>query len=223
MNDLYAHTPNDKGNWHGLSDHSEGVANCAKQFADKFHAGDLAYWIGLWHDLGKSNPEFQDYLKTCQRDKRHEKVPHAVWGAALAYRLLRHNIEEDRWKEIAMTIAGHHGGIDQPGSLSQRLEERMQNNQVILQNVVEYAKTLSPPPRITLPELTPTQRELFIRMVFSALVDADYLNTEKHFNEKQYILRHKQQQIEHLWDRFIANQWEFMSSVNTNQKYLKFL
>jgi len=215
MNDLHAHTPNDKGNWHRLSDHSEGVANCAKQFANKFQAGDLAYWIGLWHDLGKSNPEFQDYLEACQRDERHEKVPHAIWGAILAYQLLSHNIEDDRWKEIALTIAGHHGGIDQPGSLSQRLEERMQNNQVIVQNVVEYAKTLSPPPRVTLPELTRTQRELFIRMVFSALVDADYLNTEKHFNEKQYILRHKQQRIEHLWDRFIANQSEFMSSVNT--------
>jgi CRISPR-associated endonuclease/helicase Cas3 len=215
MNDLYAHTPNDKGNWHGLIDHLEKVANCAKQFANKFQAGDLAYWIGLWHDLGKSNPEFQDYLEACQRDERHEKVPHAIWGAILAYQLLSHNIEDDRWKEIALTIAGHHGGIDQPGSLSQRLEERMQNNQVILQNVVEYAKTLSPPPRVTLPELTRTQRELFIRMVFSALVDADYLNTEKHFNEKQYILRQKQQRIEHLWGRFIANQLEFMSSVNT--------
>jgi CRISPR-associated endonuclease/helicase Cas3 len=214
MNDLYAHTPNDKGNWHGLIDHLEKVANCAKQFADKFHAGDLAYWIGLWHDLGKCNPEFQDYLEACQRDERHGKVPHAIWGAALAYRLLRHNIEDDRWKEIALTIAGHHGGIDQPGSLSQRLGEQTKNNQIIFQKVVEWAKKLPSPPKVTLPELTRTQRELFIRMVFSALVDADYLDTEKHFNEKQYLLRQNQQQIESLWSRFNANQKQFLGAVD---------
>jgi len=62
--------------------------------------------------------------------------------------------------------------------------------------------------------LTLAQRELFIRMVFSALVDADYLNTEKHFKENQYILRHKQHGIEDLWDSFIVNQLELLSSVN---------
>jgi len=214
MNDLYAHTPNDKGNWHGLGDHLEEVASYAKQFADKFHAGDLAYWIGLWHDLGKSNPEFQNYLEACHRDEKHEKVPHAVWGAVLAYRLLSRSPEDDRWKEIALTIAGHHGRIAQPGSLSQRLEGHAQSNQVIFQRVIEYVKRLPPPPKVILPELTRTQRELFIRMVFSALVDADYLSTEKHFKENQYILRHKQQGIKHLWDRFTVNQSELMSSVN---------
>lgn len=214
MNDLYAHTPNDKGKWHGLSAHLEEVASYAKQFADKFHAGDLAYWIALWHDLGKSNPQFQDYLEACRRDERHEKVPHAIWGAVLAYRLFSHNKEDDRWKEIALTIAGHHGRIDQPGSLSQRLEWHAQNSQAIFQHVVEYVKRLPPPPKVTLPELTSTQRELFIRMVFSALVDADYLDTEKHFKENQYVLRHNQQSIEGLWDKFILNQLELLSSVN---------
>jgi CRISPR-associated endonuclease/helicase Cas3 len=214
MNDLFAHTPNDKGDWHELGDHLEGVANCAKQFADKFHAGDLAYWIGLWHDLGKSNPEFQDYLEACSRNEKHEKVPHAIWGAVLAYRLLSHNTKDDRWKEMALTIAGHHGRIDQPGSLSQRLEEHVKNNYKIFQHVVDYVKKIPPPPNVTLPKLARTHRELFIRMVFSALVDADYLNTEKHFKENQYLLRHKQQPLKYLWDRFIANQLELMSSVN---------
>ena len=63
MNDLYAHTPNDKGKWHGLSAHLEEVASYAKQFADKFHAGDLAYWIALWHDLGKAILNFKTTSK----------------------------------------------------------------------------------------------------------------------------------------------------------------
>ena len=215
MNKLYAHTPNDKGEWHLLDKHLKDVGEMAQGFAGKFGAGDLAYWIGLWHDLGKSNPEFQDYLEACQHNERHEKVPHAIWGAFLAYQLLRHNMEGDRWKEIALTIAGHHGHIDQPGSLSQRLEELTQINHVIFPHIVEYIKRLPSPPKVTLPELTRTQRELFIRMIFSALVDADYLNTEKHFNEKQYVLRQKQQRIEHLWDRFIVNQLELIRSVGS--------
>jgi CRISPR-associated endonuclease/helicase Cas3 len=52
-------------------------------------------------------------------------------------------------------------------------------------------------------------------MVFSALVDADYLNTEKHFNEKQYILRQDQERIENLWSRFDENQKQFVSAVHT--------
>lgn len=211
---LYAHTPNEKGEWHYLDVHLKEVAETAAELADKFGAGELAKWIGLWHDLGKSNTQFQNYLKACQRGERHEKVPHAIWGAVLAYHLLlSHNKEEDRWKEIALTIAGHHGGINQPGSLSQRLEESKQNNYVVFQNVVEYTKKLPSPPKVGLPELNHTQRELFIRMLFSTLVDADYLNTEKHFNEKQYILRQNQQQIETLWNRFDANQKQFMATV----------
>lgn len=214
MAELYAHTPNDKGEWHSLYKHLKNVAHLAQGFADKFGAGDLAYWIGLWHDLGKSNPEFQDYLEACKLNEWHEKVPHAIWGAILAYELLGHNTEDDRWKEIALAIAGHHGGIDQPGSLSQRLEEKTGNNQVILHNVVEYVKELPSAPKVTLPELTRTQRELFIRMVFSALVDADYLDTEKHFNEKQYLLRQNQQRIESLWNKFNENQKQFLDAVD---------
>ena len=215
MTEYYAHTPNEKGEWHLLDKHLKEVGEMAQGFADKFGAGDLAYWIGLWHDLGKSNPEFQDYLAACQNNERHEKIPHAIWGAFLAYQLLRHNTEGDRWKEIALTIAGHHGRIDQPGSMSQRLEELTQANHLIFQHIVKYAKRLFSLPKITLPELTRTQRELFIRMVFSTLVDADHLNTEKHFNETQYILRQKRQRIGHLRDRFIVNQLELMRSVDS--------
>lgn len=202
----YAHTPNENGEWHCLDDHLKKVSELAKRFASKFGAGELAKWIGLWHDLGKTNPKFQDYLEACQRNEWHEKAPHAIWGAALAYKIVFHNTGDDRWKEIALTIAGHHSSIDQPGSLSQRLEEKTMNNQAIFQTIVEYAKELPSPPKVTLPELTRTQREFFIRMVFSSLVDADYLDTERHFKEEQYLLRQNQQSVESLLERFDANQ-----------------
>lgn len=215
MKELYAHSANLQGQRHKLDDHLTEVARLAKGFADKFGAGELAYWVGLWHDLGKINPRFQDYLEACQRDQRHEKVPHAIWGAALAYYLISRNGGGNRWEEISLTIAGHHGGIDQPGSLSQRMEQRIQQEVGILQGVAEYVQHLPSPPSFKLSELTRTERELFIRMVFSAIVDADYLNTEKHFNKKQYDLRQQQLPLESMLNRFNANQSKLMSSVNT--------
>ncbi len=221
MNELYAHTPNEKNEWHYLVLHLKEVAELAKQFADKFSAGNLAYWIGLWHDLGKSNPKFQNYLKACRQGESHETVPHAIWGAALVYLLLTSEGKEGRWEEIALAIAGHHSGIGQPGTLSQRFVEQIKNSHNLCQQMLRYAKKLPSLPSVNLPELTNTQKELFIRMVFSALVDADYLNTEKHFNEKQYILRRRLQGIKDLWFRFNINQKQLMSSVDTKTQINK--
>jgi len=111
--------------------------------------------------------------------------------------------------------------MDHPGSLSQKLEQRIQNNSMMFNKIVEYAKQLPSPPRIQLPELNRTQRELFIRMVFSALVDADYLNTEKHFNEKQYILRQNQIRVETLWSIFDAEQRRFINTADSESKVNK--
>ncbi len=88
MDQLYANTPNDKGEWHDLGNHLREVALKAKEFTDKFGASDVAYGLGLLHDLGKINPMFQEYLEACARGHRHEKAPHSIWGAALAYALI---------------------------------------------------------------------------------------------------------------------------------------
>ncbi len=49
MKELYAHSANPQGQRHRLVDHQKEVARLAKKFTDKFDAGDLAYWAGLWH------------------------------------------------------------------------------------------------------------------------------------------------------------------------------
>ena len=53
MKQFYAHSINSQGQKHRLSDHLNEVAKLSKRFADKFGAGELAYWVGLWRDLGK--------------------------------------------------------------------------------------------------------------------------------------------------------------------------
>ncbi|MGC8724384.1 MAG: CRISPR-associated endonuclease Cas3'', partial [Acidobacteriota bacterium] len=60
---LYAHTPNEEGQWHKLTDHLRGVAERARGFGDQFGVGDWAELAGWWHDLGKGSHAFQAYLK----------------------------------------------------------------------------------------------------------------------------------------------------------------
>ncbi len=57
MADLYAHTPNSNRQWHYLDSHLKEVAELAEKFAGKFGAGELAKWIGLWHDWKNSGYE----------------------------------------------------------------------------------------------------------------------------------------------------------------------
>lgn len=55
---FYAHTPVGEGDWHDLVTHLQQTAELAQRNGDKFGAGDLAQLAGLWHDIGKLNPDF---------------------------------------------------------------------------------------------------------------------------------------------------------------------
>lgn len=180
MKELYSHSANANGEWHNLNKHLTDVSILAEQFADFFNGGNFAKWIGLWHDLGKSNPDFQKYLVACSKGENAQSAPHAIYGAALAYMALK---DTDRWQEIALPIAGHHAGLYQPGELSQKIVGLLDEHKDLVKTVIETANTLPPLPKVTFPKFGTMEREFFIRMLFSALVDADYLNTEDHFNK----------------------------------------
>jgi CRISPR-associated endonuclease Cas3-HD len=62
--EYFAHTPpHGGGGWHDLAGHLRSTAKLARERGEKFKAGDVAALAGLWHDLGKFNPEFQQYLR----------------------------------------------------------------------------------------------------------------------------------------------------------------
>lgn len=98
---LVAHTPPPGTNtWHPLIDHLISVAELARGFAEPFGAGAIAYQLGLWHDVGKSNPAFQTYLQRCHRDpgQKSRGPDHKAAGSALA---------EQHLPLLAMLIQGH--------------------------------------------------------------------------------------------------------------------
>jgi len=118
MNHLIAHTPgpgSDK--WHRLLDHILAVAEMARDFARPFGGDSLAYQVGLWHDVGKANPDFQDYLRRCHADPNHKgRGPdHKAAGAVLAQRF---------FPPLALLVQGHHGGLSSKIGLASWLDEK---------------------------------------------------------------------------------------------------
>lgn len=105
MYGFYAHSTNANGICRGLVDHLKAVAEMAGRFGKPFGSQDIAYYAGLWHYLGKFNPEFQRYLAgDLQRG-----------GARLAANHLQ---------LIGMLIQGHHGGLKALRDFSGWLQEK---------------------------------------------------------------------------------------------------
>lgn len=60
----------DTGRWleHDLKDHLTGVAKIASGFASEFGNADWAFAVGMLHDLGKYNPQWQEYIRKSNGD-----------------------------------------------------------------------------------------------------------------------------------------------------------
>lgn len=196
-----AHTPNEKGQWHDLMEHLRGVAERAKKFGDKFGAGDWAEAAGWWHDVGKVHPKFQAYLKECFVDPkgRHKGPPHSIIGALWAIR--------NKLDGLGLLLAGHHGGIPNLSEFKvARVPHALADTKIL--DVMKQVEGLAlPPGEIKLPQLvTSEEMELFLRMVFSALVDADFLDTEAHMDEEKGAKRNHRITLDELWEKLEASQ-----------------
>lgn len=175
---LYAHTPGETDRWHLLGDHLQAVAASAGERAARFGAAEMATWAGRWHDIGKSHPEFQQYLRDARAGSKRARGPdHKAAGAKLAARF---------GDLLAHLIVGHHGGLqDESGEmrpwLAGKLAEARVNQAIAIAGAafgpLEPAAPLQPPRWVD----SHLSAEFFIRMLFSTLVDADFLDTEAHF------------------------------------------
>lgn len=192
--EFYAHTPAVEGGpWHDLIEHLKCTAGRAEKNAAKFGAGELARLAGLWHDIGKFNSVFQRYLRECEAAKRTGKkapakgVPHAPYGARFA---------REAFPPLMQAIHGHHAGLNETDYVKAGLEEPWLSEaydevlDLTRKHLEGFGAPENPAALLSDPPRDELQREFFLRMIFSALVDADFLDTETHF-EKENAARRK--------------------------------
>ncbi|MEL6548360.1 MAG: CRISPR-associated endonuclease Cas3'', partial [Myxococcota bacterium] len=188
--EFFAHTLPDctKNHWQPLDQHLLQVAEGAAKRAGKFSGEGWGYCAGLWHDIGKYSSAFQEYLANSAAPDSHRSetakrgsVDHSTAGA-------QHAAELDRvlGHILAYCIAGHHAGladaIDPEGrksGLRERLDKAVEPWRHGLHALPEQRKPELPAPLKGLPrDEAAFAWAMFTRMVFSALCDADFIDTE---------------------------------------------
>lgn len=222
-NPLIAHVREDENGQfvvHDLEDHLRGVAQLAEEFAHDFGSEDWAHVAGLWHDLGKYAKEFQRRIKSVSGydpDAHLEgpvgRVDHSTAGAL-------HAVEQFgmHGRILAYLIAGHHAGLPDwhagetgGAALNVRLDDKSHLKRALSQAIPQ--EILSQ----TKPTNSPVGKSegfaLWVRMLFSCLVDADFLDTEAFMDEGKAAQRAEYPTIQELLQRFNSHMNENFSGA----------
>ena len=189
---------------HRLDDHLRSVERLAGAFADKFGARDFGRLAGRWHDLGKFQPAFQAYIRrdsgfdpeAHQQDSVPGRVDHSSAGALHAVAHLGRNGNRGAaiGRLLAYVIAGHHTGLpdwSQADGGAGSLEVRLREGGELLEATTAAPSAL-PMLAGDAPRGGPPSREslsLWVRLLFSALVDADFLDTEEFMDPERAVAR----------------------------------
>lgn len=181
--------------WEPLIDHLRLVADGdadfpgAAGFAGVFGAAEWGRVLGLWHDVGKYSAEFQARLRTANGLNAHlesqpGRVDHSTGGAQHAVRRL----SGITGKLLAYCITGHHGGL--PDAVDNQGYTRGLTHRLGRTDIPDYSSApavvleLAAPGKSAIaydgaePSRAAFSLSVFCRMLFSCLVDADYLATE---------------------------------------------
>lgn len=243
---IIAHTRED-GSIQTLPEHIEGVAHHCALFLEEAGLPELAplgSLLAQLHDAGKAQPAFQRYILR----ESDQKAPHSATGALLATCMLYELSEELQLKKLPRTsqllayaISGHHRGLYDYIELRKELEkkeieeryakttEALPNIKSELQTwVEEYAEATE----TSLKELakqvgTTEQAQALIRLLFSCLVDADFLDTEAFMDEERKGRRQEATSgyapLEILRDRLTKHMEGFSTEGKINEARRAFL
>jgi CRISPR-associated endonuclease/helicase Cas3 len=203
MKDYYAHSktqPDGAVIYESMDEHQQLVSVKAREFGKAFGAEAWSEILGYWHDIGKYSNEFQDYLRSSANADPHAaewigKIDHSTAGAQHANSA---KVGFNIGPALAWCIAGHHAGLsnysvsERISSLKKRLDKQnIPDWSIAPQSIRELQAPLAYPTAVQAsvqqhyksqaPD--PKHRAafvwaFFVRMIYSTLVDADFLATE---------------------------------------------
>ncbi len=200
---------------HALDDHLATTGELAAGFATPFSSAEWARLAGAWHDLGKYRPAFQAYLRAAtgydEADGDLPRVDHSTAGAI-------HAINElgPAGRAIAYAVAGHHAGLadwhpgESGGSLSERvgrhelLEDALASGRIPRGLLAVAIPGTPPPTKGSASEIE--GMHLWVRMLYSCLVDADFLDTERFFDPARSDRRSGWPALDTLRERLVRHQ-----------------
>lgn len=186
-----AHRDAENGREQLLIEHLRGVGDMAERFAAAFGEEAAGRMVGLYHDIGKYSQEFQAYL----RRGGGRKFDHSTAGA----------LELMKKKSplsipTAFCVAGHHSGLLNGGNSKVDTEERRslwgrlkKEPGRDIPNYQAYQDEVSEGTDNDKSQLLPQivrdafSCQFYTRMLFSCLVDADFLDTEEFMQPKENI------------------------------------
>ncbi len=178
----YAHSREgvNKTEWQLLLDHLTNASEIAADLGRDAGVSELARTVALLHDLGKYSAEFQRRLEGSRA-----RVDHSTAGAqALVLRFPGHPVA----KLLAYCIVGHHAGlpdygdatdVENQGTLVSRLKANVPDYSAF-EDEIDLAQ-IALPSRLDIHPLRESPHyslSFLTRMVYSALVDSDFLETE---------------------------------------------
>lgn len=179
---VISHIKGEPGNWSIQSNdkHQQGVAELAAKFADTFDMGEWGRVLGLLHDKGKEKKAFQQHIMKESGYSPEIKVEgepsHAYVGGLIAGKLF-----PQASLILSNIIMGHHRGLYDDGDWKELLKQEIPGEV----SIPDVKARLSAPSR----QLAKEDFHHLVRMLYSCLVDADYLDTESFMAPEQAELR----------------------------------
>ena len=203
-NGPWAHSANDRGERHEWLAHADGTATRAQAFAGEFGMAEYGRLLGLWHDAGKLADDWQGYLVRSEAGKarRGSGPDHKAAGAVLAKRHLG--------EIFRLVLHGHHGGMSTPQDVHGAVDDQIAERKGKLREAIGAARSLLGDRFEAAPDFAPSggiagtklEADLLLRMLFSCLVDADWLDTEEHFApERKRARANAAPELAELWRR----------------------
>jgi CRISPR-associated helicase Cas3/CRISPR-associated endonuclease Cas3-HD len=220
---MYIAHKREDGKIQPLLEHLIGTAEKASQFARYFGKSETAFICGLLHDIGKYSEDFQNRInndgKLCDHSTAGAKVLKSISpaiGNLLGYVITGHH--------SGLLNGGGWGAVKEDGSMYGRLKKEIPDFSAYSS---EVTSDLYPPLESVARQLADTRPidrcnqgycfSFLVRMIFSCLVDADFLDTEAFMSDEK-ISRGIECNFTELEEKIIQHTKTFNTSSEINKK-----